>query len=89
MNTELFKRVLSSIVIIPIVLFFILKGSFYFNFFILFCFLVTVYEWYHLNKKKDYFIYGFLFLIFSFYTVYDFRHEGVLSTFLLILIICI
>ena len=89
MNNEFFKRLLSSIVIIPITLFFILMGSFYFNLFILFCYLVAVYEWYHLNKKKDYFIYGFFFLTFSFYTVYDLRHEGILSNFLLILIICI
>ena len=89
MNKELLQRLLSSIIIIPIVIFFILKGSFYFNLFISFCFFVTINEWYHLNKKKDYFIYGTFFLIFSFYTVYDIRHEGDLSTFFLILIICI
>ena len=89
MNEELLKRLLSSVIIIPIVLFFVLKGSFYFNLFILFCFLVAVNEWYQLNKKKNYFIYGIYFLIFSFYTVYDLRHEGDIGTFLLILIICI
>ena len=33
MNNELLKRILSSIIIIPVVLFFIIKGSFLFNLF--------------------------------------------------------
>tara|TARA_B100000029_G_scaffold420085_1_gene425819 strand:+ start:127 stop:768 length:642 start_codon:yes stop_codon:yes gene_type:complete len=89
MTNEITKRILSSIILIPLVFFFIIKGSFYFNFFIFMCFLVTIYEWYKMNKKNIYFIYGCFFLVFSFYTVYDLRIEGDYKIFLLVFISCI
>ena len=54
MKNEFFKRVLSSLILIPIALFFIIKGTFLFNFFILVCFLITSYEWHMMSKKKCY-----------------------------------
>jgi phosphatidate cytidylyltransferase len=89
MTKELFKRILSTIFLIPLVFFFIAKGSFYFNFFIFLCFVITLYEWYQMNTKKDSFIYGTIFLVFSFYTVYNLRNDGDLNFFLLIVITCI
>jgi phosphatidate cytidylyltransferase len=91
MNKELIKRILSSIILIPIALFFIVKGSFLFNFFILICLVITSYEWHMMSKKKSYHIFGFIFLIFSFYTVfYQRNYDGDDYTiFLLIIIICI
>ena len=89
MTNEITKRILSSIILIPLVLFFIIKGSFYFNFFIFICFTVTIYEWYKMNKKKGYFIYGSFFLAFSFYTVYDLRISNDYIVFLLVFISCI
>ncbi len=89
MTNEITKRILSSLILIPLVFFFIIKGSFYFIFFIFICFIVTIYEWYKMNKKKDYFIYGSFFLVFSFYTVYDLRIYGDYKFFLLIFISCI
>jgi len=92
MKSELFKRLLSSLILIFIALFFIIKGSFYFNFFIAICFLITLYEWHTMSKKKSYNIFGYIFLLFSFYTVYFVRHEleeNSLPVFLFILLICI
>ena len=92
MNNELIKRILSSVVLIPFALFFIIKGSFLFNFFITICFLITVYEWHKMSKNKPYNIFGHIFLLFSFYTVYFVRNnfeEKSLFLFLLILSICI
>ena len=84
------NRILSSIILIPMALFFIIKGSFYFNFFIFICFLVTAYEWYQMNKKNINFYSGLFFLIFSFYTVYLFRNVNEdLVLFILVLITCI
>ena len=54
MKKELQKRIFSSIILIPIALFFIIKGSFFFTFFISLCFLVTLYEWHVMSKKKSY-----------------------------------
>ena len=95
MNKEIINRILSSIVLISIALFFILKGSFLFNFFILTCFFVTVYEWYQMTKKKKYFYFGTLFLILSFFSVYLLRNhireeEGLcLVIFLFVLLTCV
>jgi len=75
MKKEFIKRLLSSVILIPIAFFFIIKGSFFFTFFIATCFLITLYEWHMMSKKKIYNIFGFIFLIFSFYSVYFIRNE--------------
>ena len=88
MNKEFIKRIFSSIILLPIALFFIIKGSFLFNFFLLICFIITIYEWHMMSKKKFYYILGFIFLIFSFYTVHYLRnYEGNDYTFFLLVII--
>ena len=71
MNNELIKRVLSSTILIPLVLYFILAGSFYFIFFTIICFLVASYEWHKMTKKIHYKLLGLIFLIFSFFTFYE------------------
>ena len=90
MNQELFKRIISSIILIPIALFFIIKGSFLFNFFILVCFIITAYEWHMMSKKKTYNLFGFIFLILSFYTTFKLiNFAGSYQYFLTIMLICI
>ena len=94
MEKELQNRILSSIVAIPLSFFFIIKGSFLFTFFIITIFLATSYEWFMMSKNKSYHYIGYLFLIFSFYTVYsirnDFGDDGEnLVFFLFIFLICI
>ena len=91
MKQELLKRIFSSLILIPITLFFIIKGSFLFNFFILICFLITSYEWHKMSQKKPYYVLGFLFLSLSFYSVYVIRTDpnSRLDYFIIILLICI
>ena len=90
MLNEVFKRILSSIVLIPIALFFILKGSYLFTFFILICFLITCYEWHTMSKKKPYYLLGFVFLIVSFFSVHQLiNFAGNYNYFLSIVIICV
>ena len=91
MKQEFIKRVVSSIILIPIALFFVIKGSFFFSFFILTCFVITLYEWHMMSKNKSYTFFGYIFIIFSFYTVYFLRNElyGDYIYFLMILLICI
>ena len=94
MNQELIKRILSSIVLIPVALFFIIKGSFLFIFFISTCFCIISYEWHMMRKKKSYYFLGFLFLIFSFVTIYELRFANYIigkdyMWVLLILIVCV
>ncbi len=90
MKSEFLKRIISTIILIPIALFFIVKGSFLFIFFILICFFITSYEWHMMSKRKSYYLLGFIFLIFSFYAVYeliDFGGDNVY--FLMITLICV
>ena len=90
MNQELFKRILSSIILIPIALFFIIKGSFLFNFFVILCFFITAYEWHMMSKKKSYYLFGLIFLIFSFYTSFKMiSFSGNYHYFLIVMLICI
>ena len=52
MNTEFFKRIISSSLLIPLAIFFIIKGSYFFIFFMSVFFIVTSYEWYKMSKTK-------------------------------------
>jgi len=89
MSEELIKRILSSIILIPIALFFIIKGSFLFIFFILICLSAIIYEWHMMSRKKFYRIFGFIFIILSFYTIYKLRIDNDFWVLLFITIICV
>ena len=90
MLKEFEKRLLSSLVLIPISIFFIFKGSIFFLLFLSIFFFVTIYEWINMTKKDDFFkIIGIIFLFFSFYSAFWFREYYNLNSFIFILIICI
>ena len=90
-KNEIIKRILSTIILIPTVLFFIIKGSFLFNFFIFICFLITTYEWLKLSKNNLLKIFGTIFIVISFYTIFKIRNEFDRDYFhlLLVAIICV
>ena len=88
MEKELQKRILSSIILLPLSFFFIIKGSVFFILFLTVLFVIGCFEWFKISKKIEYKIIGTFFLLFSFYTVYFFRDRDLIN-FLLILIICI
>ena len=85
--TNFQKRFLSSIILFPLALYFIAHGSFMLMFLTTICFVVACYEWQMMTKKKSYKIYGFIFLIFSFYTFYELSLEIFYGFF--VIIICI
>ena len=88
MTQEFQKRLVSSLILIPFCFFIIIKGSLLFNIFLLICFLITSYEWHMMSKKKFYYIFGYIFLIISFYSVYSLRNnENEISFFLFLFII--
>ena len=91
MNKEFSKRIVSSIILIPVVIFLIIKGGYYFNLFISICLIISFYEWNSMSKKKEYKILGIIFLIISFYSAYHLRNmvPGNYIYFLSILLICI
>ena len=90
MIKEFEKRLLSSIILIPISIFFIIKGSVFFIFFLSVLFLATSYEWLKMNKNNDLLkFFGIIFLFLSFYTTLEIRKNYDLNVFLLIITICI
>tara|TARA_B100001248_G_scaffold258999_1_gene244262 strand:+ start:57 stop:707 length:651 start_codon:yes stop_codon:yes gene_type:complete len=92
MNKELQKRIFSSFILIPLSFFFIIKGSYLFNFFLSICLLITSFEWFYMSKRKKYHLFGYIFLMFAFYSAYVLRNNFAdenLIIFLLIIITCI
>ena len=91
MKQETIKRILSSIIIIPIALFFIIKGSIYFVFFLIAFFLITSYEWFKMSKNKTHTFLGILFLLFTAYSAHLFRGTDKydLFAFLFVITICV
>ena len=90
MIKEFEKRILSSLILIPIAVFFIIKGSLFFTFFLCLLFLATSYEWLKMNKRNILFkILGIIFLLFSFYAALKIREAESFKLFLFIVIICI
>ena len=88
MIREFEKRLLTSLILIPISIFFIVKGSIFLIFFLSILFLVASYEWVLMNKKNNIFRFlGIIFLFFSFYSAFFLRDA--LGPDFLLFIICV
>ncbi len=90
-HNELINRILSSIILISLSIFFIIKGDLFFICFILVLLFISIYEWYLMTKNTMYKLLGIIFLIISFYSSYLLRMEMDLDYiyFTLVLSICI
>ena len=91
MKTEFSKRIASSIILLPIVIYCIMKGSVLFNFLLIVSFLIVLYEWHNLEKRNLFKIIGIFFIIFSFFSFYKIRNisDSSLDNIILLLTICI
>ena len=90
MIKEFEKRILSSLILIPLAIFFIIQGSVFFAFFLFIVFLLTSYEWLKMCKKNHLMKFlGIIFLLFSFYSSFYIRENSGLFLFLFIILICI
>ena len=91
MSSELLKRIVSSFILIPFSIFIILIGSFYFNVYLLVCLIISIYEWNNISKKLLLKIFGFFFLILSFFSIYKLRNDfdGEYLLVFFILLICV
>ena len=88
-NVELKKRIISSIVLLPITFFFIFNDLEYLLGFLLLLLAISIYEWYYISKNKYHLILGLIFIIFSFYSTYNVRLLLGIDIFLSILLACI
>ena len=73
MTKETMKRILSSLVMIPLSLFFILKGSTYFALFLSIFLLISSYEWIKLTKSKVLLFIGIFYLLLTSYSAFLLR----------------
>ena len=91
---EFKKRLISSILMVPAIIFIVWLGSYYFIFFLYLCFAISVYEWIKMSNSKKHLVPGLFLLMLSFYSAYKLRYtsyndfDGALL-FLFILFICV
>ena len=89
MKKEFEKRLLSSLIIIPISFFFIIKGSVYLIFFLSIFFIATAYEWHKMNKKNLLKFFGTIYFMIVFLLAYLLREDFGVNIFIFVIIICI
>ena len=90
MIEEFEKRLFSSIILIPVAIFFIIQGSVFFIFFLGILFLATSYEWLRMTKKNIFLGFlGIIFLLFSFYAAFEIRENNNFRFFLFLITVCI
>tara|TARA_B100001123_G_scaffold448250_1_gene608467 strand:+ start:664 stop:1317 length:654 start_codon:yes stop_codon:yes gene_type:complete len=89
--TNLKKRILTSIIILPLSIFFIIKGGYYLLFFLLSVFLIANYELFSVFNKKITILFLDLALILSLFSIYFLRDNSEISFQLLLwlIILCI
>ena len=88
-NKELQKRILSSIILLPLAIFFIFQGTLFFGFFLGIFLIATSYEWIKMNKIDSLKVIGVCYLLFAFASAYLLREKFSLGLLILVLIICI
>ena len=74
-DKELQKRILSSLILIPLAIFFIFQGPVFFAFFLGIFFLASSYEWVMMNKKDSFKALGIFYLFFTCYLTYLFSQN--------------
>ncbi|WP_440690178.1 phosphatidate cytidylyltransferase [Candidatus Pelagibacter sp. HIMB1782] len=94
MKSEFQKRLISSILLIPVCFLLIIEGSILFNLFLILCFFLTILEWNKMSKKKNYLkTFGYIFLSLSFISTYllrnHFDEHMSFILFLFVIVICI
>ena len=76
MKTEFEKRLFTSLVLISLSIFLIIKGSYFFIFFLGIILLISIYEWSQMTKNLyQTKIFGIIFVCLSIYSAYLFREE--------------
>ena len=91
MNIEFLKRIISSIILIPLTFTIILNGGLIFNLFILILFLISIYEWNKIALNILSKFIGIFGLLISFYCFYKLRiiSDSDFNYLIFVLTICI
>ena len=91
MNDEFLKRLVSSLILLPLVIYIIIYGKILFKIFLIICLIVTLYEWTLMKKNKLLNISGLFFLLFTFFLAYKLRYEfnDNYTFFLITILVCV
>ena len=91
MKKEFKKRILSSIILLPMVTFTIIEGSYFFYFLLILTLYISASEWISMTKSNSHKLIGLIFLLISFYTFYKLRinSDNNYTTLILIISICV
>lgn len=94
MSIEIFKRILSSLMLIPISFIIILEGKILFEIFLILLFLISLWELNNITINKFLFYLSLFFILISFLTIYNIRNYDEIDylnlfNFFFILTICI
>ena len=92
MNIEFIKRLVSTLILVPLAFFIFYEEKLIFLFFLMICLFISFYEWFNMSKNNSYSILGYIFITVSFYTAYKIRYFNQTEEnhiFLFIIIICI
>ena len=87
--TNLQKRILTSLIILPLTIFFVVKGGYFLKFFLLAIFLVANYELFSVFKKNSSILFLDLVLILALFSIYYLAENFLwLLLWVIILVIC-
>ena len=75
MSSELLKRIVSSLILLPLVIFIIIYNNIIFILFLIICLIISLYEWISMKKNKIINFVGLFFLFFTFFLAYQLRYE--------------
>ena len=84
---NLLKRILSSIILLPFIYYLLFKGSYILILFTFILFFVACYEWHSISNNIFLKIFGYIFLILSFYSFYQISLDKTFVFF--VIIICV
>ena len=87
--TNLQKRILTSFIILPLSIFFIVKGEYFLLFFLIFVFFAGMHELLSVFKKRPIILFLSLILILSLFSIYYLKTNNIVSTTLLYFVITI
>ena len=87
MSSELIKRILTSIIIFPLSIFFVIQGGYLLLSFLLVVFFISNYELFSVFKNKTTILFLDLVLILALFSIYYLREENIFSFYILIWVI--
>jgi len=86
MNNELLKRIITSVLLSGLSIFFIINGPFLFSLFLIIILYLSILEWRNLSVSKTSYFLGILFLILSIISAFLLKNSNFLFFWLVILI---